>query len=116
MRIHPRNATVYGIDLGKSTFHVVGVNPAGEVVLKVQAQQDNDLPVLRQCNRKRSSGMEACPGSQWLARKLETFGHTVKIMPAQFVKPYVKSNKNDIIDAAGYRGSRHATKYAASSK
>ena len=45
-------------------------------------------------------GMEACPGSQWLARKLKAMGHTVRIMPAQFVKPYVKTNKNDTIDAA----------------
>lgn len=44
-------------------------------------------------------GMEACPGSQWLARKLQALGHTVRIIPAQFVKPYVKSNKNDLIDA-----------------
>lgn len=45
-------------------------------------------------------GMEACPGSQWLARKLQTLGHELHIVPAQFVKPYVKSNKNDTIDAA----------------
>jgi hypothetical protein len=44
--------------------------------------------------------MESCPGSQWLARKLQASGHTVKIIPAQFVKPYVKSNKNDMVDAA----------------
>ena len=44
--------------------------------------------------------MEACPGSHWLARKLAAMGHTVKIIPAQFVKPYVKSNKNDLVDAA----------------
>lgn len=43
--------------------------------------------------------MEACPGSQWLARKLTAIGHTVRIVPAQFVKPYVKGNKNDAIDA-----------------
>jgi transposase len=44
-------------------------------------------------------GMEACPGSQWLARRISALGHRVRINPAQFVKPYVKSNKNDIIDA-----------------
>ena len=44
--------------------------------------------------------MEACPRSQWLARKLQAMGHAVRIIPAKFVKPYVKSNKNDIIDAA----------------
>lgn len=44
--------------------------------------------------------MEACPGSQWFAGKLQAMGHTVRIIPAPFVKPYVKSNKNDTIDAA----------------
>jgi transposase len=43
--------------------------------------------------------MESCPGSQWLALKLEAMGHTARIIPAQFVKPYVKSNKNDMVDA-----------------
>src|SRR5690242_16578590 len=43
--------------------------------------------------------MEACRGSQWLARKIQSFGHTVKIVPAQSVKPYLKSNKNDTLDA-----------------
>jgi transposase len=43
--------------------------------------------------------MEACPGSQWFARKLQAFGHEVPIVPAQFVKPFVKSQKNDTIDA-----------------
>ncbi|MFP3710233.1 IS110 family transposase, partial [Paraburkholderia sp. SIMBA_009] len=44
-------------------------------------------------------GMEACPGSNWLARKAIGFGHQVRIVPAQFVKPFVKSNKTDIVDA-----------------
>ena len=44
-------------------------------------------------------GMEACPGAQWMARKLSELGHTVRIIPAQFVKPFVKSNKNDARDA-----------------
>lgn len=44
-------------------------------------------------------GMEACRGSQWLTRNLQAMGHSVRIMPAQFVKPFVKSQKNDTIDA-----------------
>jgi transposase len=44
-------------------------------------------------------GLEACRGSQWLARKLQAMGHRVRIVPAQFVKTYVKSQKNDPIDA-----------------
>lgn len=43
--------------------------------------------------------MESCAGSQWLARTIQALGHKVRLIPAQFVKPYVKSNKNDIIDA-----------------
>ena len=43
--------------------------------------------------------MEACPGSQWLARTIRSFGHAVRIIPAQFVKPYLKLNKNDTLDA-----------------
>ena len=45
-------------------------------------------------------GMEACPGSQWLARRLAAMGHGARIIPARFVKPYVKSNKTDTVDAA----------------
>ena len=44
-------------------------------------------------------GMESCAGSQWMARRLQALGHKVRLIPAQFVKPYVKSNKSDIIDA-----------------
>jgi transposase len=98
MRTHPRNASVYGIDLGKNAFHVVGLDTTGHVVQKCKLSRATIFTYF--VNAPKSLiGMEACPGSQWLARKLQGFGHTVKIMPAQFVKPYVKSNKNDIIDA-----------------
>ncbi|MFK4380934.1 transposase [Bradyrhizobium sp. USDA 223] len=43
--------------------------------------------------------MESCAGSQWLARKIQALGHKVRLIAAQFVKPYVKSNKSDIFDA-----------------
>jgi transposase len=91
--------TVYGIDLGKNLFHVVGTDPTGSIVQRVKFRRET---VLAFFDRAEPSliGMEACPGSQWLARKLQAFGHTVRIIPAQFVKPYVKSNKNDTIDAA----------------
>ncbi len=91
-------ASVFGIDIGKNVFHVVGVDAGGQPVQKARFRRetllqffDRAAPVL--------IGMESCPGSQWLARKLMALGHQVRIIPAQFVKPYVKSNKNDIIDA-----------------
>ena len=55
-------------------------------------------------------GMEARPGSQWLARKLIELGHDVRIMPAQFVKPYVKSNKNDAQRCRSGRGGSYTSR------
>jgi transposase len=99
IRNKPRNAPVYGVDIGKNVFHVVGTDTAGEIMQRAKFGRET---VVRFFQRAAPAiiGMEACPGAQWLARKLQTLGHTVRIVPAQFVKPYVKSNKNDIIDAA----------------
>jgi transposase len=99
IRNTPRGATVYGIDLGKNIFHVVGTDPAGNVVQRLKFRRDTLLIFFERANPA-LVGMEACPGSQWLARKLQAIGHSVRIIPAQFVKPYVKSNKTDTIDAA----------------
>ena len=99
IRNTPRGATVYGIDLGKNIFHVVGTDPAGNVVQRLKFRRDTLLIFFARANPA-LVGMEACPGSQWLARKLLAIGHSVRIIPAQFVKPYIKSNKTDTIDAA----------------
>ncbi len=94
----PRTAAVYGIDIGKNLFHVVGLSCDGTPVQKVRFRRDTLLQFFA---RAQSSivGMESCAGSQWLARKIQALGHKVRLIPAQFVKPYVKSNKSDIIDA-----------------
>jgi len=89
----------YGIDLGKSKFHVVGVGGNGHGLLRRTFRRASLLEFFANAPAA-LIGMEACPGSHWLARKLTSFGHTVRIIPAQFVKPFVKSNKNDAIDAA----------------
>ena len=94
----PRGAAVYGVDLGKNVFHVVGVDADGAVIQRVKFRRDTLLAFFEQAS-KAIVGMEACSGSQWLARKLTAMGHRVRIVPAQFVKPYVKSQKNDTIDA-----------------
>jgi len=97
MRIAEGIAT-YGIDLGKSKFHVVGLDQHGRVTLRRRFRRDGILQFFANVPAA-LIGMEACPGSHWLSRKLTTFGHTARIIPAQFVKPFVKSNKNDTIDA-----------------
>lgn len=89
----------YGIDLGKSNFHVVGVDCNGHGLLRRTFRRASLLEFFANAPAA-LIGMEACPGSHWLARKLTSFGHTARIIPAQFVKPFVKSNKNDAIDAA----------------
>jgi len=98
MGSQPGSAVVYGVDLGKTWFHVVGRDATGRSLHRVKLSRSRIFPFFANTSAA-VIGMEACPGSQWLARRLQALGHTVKIMPAQFVKPYVKSNKNDTIDA-----------------
>jgi len=90
--------TTVGIDLAKSVFQVHGVDEHGKVVLRKQLKRaqfalffSNLPPCL--------IGMEACGSAHHWARKLQFFGHTVKLIAPQFVKPYVKSNKHDFADA-----------------
>jgi transposase len=87
-----------GIDLGKTVFHLVAVNARGEVVVRKKCSR---LQLLRFTSNLRECliGMEACGGSHFLGRALREQGHDVRLMPAQYVKPYVKTNKNDYIDA-----------------
>jgi len=98
MRNQPCGAAVYGIDLGKSSFHVVGLDTSGRPIQRLKLGRTTIFPFFGNATPA-LIGMEACPGSQWMARKLQALGHIVRIMPAQFVKPFVKSNKNDTIDA-----------------
>jgi transposase len=99
MNKHVAGAAVYGIDIGKTSFHVVGLDAAGQPVIHLKFRRDRLLQYFASVPSA-LIGMESCPGSQWLARRLQAMNHTPKIIPAQFVRPYVKSNKNDMIDAA----------------
>ena len=90
--------TTIGLDLAKNVIQVHGVDEQGKVVLKKQLRRHRvasffaNLPVCL-------VGMEACGGAHHWARQLEKSGHRVKLMAPQFVKPYVKTNKNDAADA-----------------
>ncbi len=90
-------ATV-GIDLGKTVFHLVGLNAAGETMVRKSFSR---AQLLRFTGILKVGliGMEACAGSHFLGRALRQQGHEVRLMPAQYVKPFVKTNKNDYIDA-----------------
>ncbi|MER9820228.1 transposase [Mesorhizobium sp. M0129] len=93
----PRPAAVYGIDIGKNVFHVVSLDCDGEPVQRVRFRRNTLLQFFERA-APAVVGMESCAGSQWVARKLQALGHKVRLIPAQFVKPYEKSNKRDIID------------------
>ncbi len=87
-----------GIDLGKTTFHLVALGAHGKVLLKKKFTQ-RQLITFTANLQTSLVGMEACSGAHFLGRALRAQGHEVKLIPAQFVKPFVKSNKNDFIDA-----------------
>jgi transposase len=87
-----------GIDLGKTTFHLVALGDNGKLLLKKKFSQQQ--LIMFTANLQTSLiGMEACSGAHFLGRVLRAQGHDVKLIPAQFVKPFVKSNKNDFLDA-----------------
>src|SRR6266496_1213984 len=87
-----------GIDIGKNTFHLIGLDKMGAIVLRqklsrsqVNARLANMSPCL--------IGMEACVGAHHLSRKLKGLGHDARLMPAKYVRPYSKGQKNDFRDA-----------------
>src|SRR5438477_13198682 len=89
---------VIGIDIGKNSFHVVGLDDRGAIVLRqkwsrgqIEARLANMPPCL--------IGMEACVGAHHLSRKLKALGHDARLMPAKYVRPYSKGQKNDFRDA-----------------
>ena len=91
--------TLLGIDLGKSTFHVIGRDEYGHEVFRRKFSRTTLIKYLSQlpiC----TIAFEACGGSHWLGRECQLIGHQVKLIPPQYVRPYVKGNKNDFIDAA----------------
>jgi transposase len=89
---------VIGIDIGKNSFHIVGLDARGAIVLRrkwsrgqVEARLANIPPCL--------IGMEACVGAHHLSRRLAALGHDARLMPAKYVRPYSKGQKNDFRDA-----------------
>jgi transposase len=98
----PRQSTdtvaVLGIDIGKNSFHLVGLNERGAIILRLKLsrrQLEARLANLPPC----LVGMEACVGAHHLSRRLKALGHDARLMPARYVRAYLKGNKNDFRDA-----------------
>lgn len=92
------NIALIGIDIGKHSFHIHCQDSAGKALLRKKLSRlklfefISNLPIC-------TIVMEACNGAHYLARKLQSYGHHIKLISPQFVRPFVKSNKNDFIDA-----------------
>jgi transposase len=87
-----------GIDIAKSVFHLVAFDENGRIVVKKRFSRSQLLKYTANLSVD-VIGMEACSGAHYLARALAAQGHTVRLMPPEYVKPYLKSNKNDFLDA-----------------
>ena len=90
--------TTIGIDIAKRIFQIHGVDKNGKTILKKKLMREQVLTFMANLP-KCLVGMEACGGSSYWARELTKLGHNVKLMAPQFVKPYVKTNKNDQADS-----------------
>lgn len=89
---------VVGLDIAKSVFQLHGLDDAGATVLQKRLTRARLLPFFEKLPPC-LVGIEACATSHYWAREIARFGHDVKLMPAQYVKPYVKRQKNDMADA-----------------
>src|SRR3989442_2436054 len=92
--------SVLGIDIAKRVFHVVGMDERGKIVLRKRLSRHDLMPCIAKLPPV-LIGIEACGGAHYWARRFRAYGHEVKRMAPPFVKPYIKSNKNDMRDAEG---------------
>ena len=88
--------TTIGLDIAKSVFQVHGIDAAGEVVIRRQLKRRSVLAFFQKLPPC-LVGIEACASSHHWSRELQALGHTVRLMPPAYVKPYVKRQKNDML-------------------
>src|SRR6266540_2105934 len=89
---------VLGIDIAKRVLHAVGMDDRGKIVYRKRLSRYDLMPFIAKLPPV-LIGIEACGSAHYWARRFRAYGHEVKLMAPQFVKPYVKSNKNDSRDA-----------------
>ena len=105
--------TTIGLDIAKSVFQIHGVDAGGQVVIRRQLKRRSVLAFFQKLPPC-LVGIEACASAHHWSRELQALGHTVRLMPPAYVKPYVKRQKNDATDAeailrGGYQ-SQHAVR------
>ena len=93
-----QTVSTIGLDIAKSLFQVHGIDAAGQVVIRRQLKRRYLLAFFEKLSPC-LIGIEACASSHHWSRELQALGHTVRLMPPAYVKPYVKRQKNDMADA-----------------
>jgi transposase len=93
-----QDSSVVGIDIAKRVFHLVGMDDRGKMIMRKRLNRGEVLACMVQLPPV-TVGMEACGGAHHWARQLREQGHDVKLMAPQYMKPYVKTNNNDLRDA-----------------
>ena len=93
-----QTVTTIGLDIAKSVFQVHGVDAAGQVLIRRQLKRRYVLAFFQKLPSC-LVGIEACASSHYWSRELQALGHSVRMMPPAYVKPYVKRQKNDMADA-----------------
>ena len=88
----PSAVATIGIDIGKNTFHLVGLDQRGGIVLQLKSSREQFERRLANLPR-RLIGMEVCSGPHHIGRHLAALGHDVRLIPAQYVKPFLKGHK-----------------------
>ncbi|SED07758.1 Transposase [Burkholderia sp. WP9] len=95
-----QSVTLVGIDLGKHSFHLHGQDRRGKAAFRKKVNRKRLVEFFATFHACKVV-TEACAGADHLARKLATFGHQAKLISPHYVRPFVKSNKNDFLDAEG---------------
>jgi transposase len=93
-----QTVSTIGLDIAKSVFQVHGVDDAGKAVIRRQLKRRSVLAFFQKLPPC-LVGIEACASSHHWSREIKALGHTVRLMPPAYVKPYVKRQKNDAADA-----------------
>src|SRR3974377_1141951 len=90
--------TTIGLDIAKSVFQIHGVDTDGQVAIRRQLKRRQVMAFFQKMPPC-LVGIEACASSHYWSRELQALGHSVRLMPAAYVRPYVKRQKNDMADA-----------------